>query len=70
LSTPIEKITPIPRGADLTDDDLRLLIEDFYVVRNWAALQMRMGVEPMKRHLLAALQVRLGRRPQQLDDSQ
>lgn len=61
---PVEKIEPIPRGADLTDDDLRLIVEDFYVVRNWAALKMRMGVAPMKEHLLQALQVRLGRRSQ------
>ena len=62
--TPIEKIVPIPRGADLTDDDLRLIVEDFYVVRNWAALQMRMGVAPMKEHIFQALRVRLGRQKQ------
>lgn len=62
--TTVEKIVPIPRGADLTDADLRLIVEDFYVVRNWAALKMRMGVEPMKEHLFQALQVRLGRRAQ------
>lgn len=64
MSNPVEKIESIPRGADLTDDDLRLIVEDFYVVRNWAALQMRMGVAPMKDHLFRALQVRLGRRLQ------
>jgi len=62
--SPIEKIEPINRGLDLTDDDLRLLVDDFYAVRNWAALQMRMGVEPMKEQLFRTLQVRLGRRPQ------
>lgn len=60
----IPKITPIPRGADLTDDDLRLFVDDFYEVRNWAALKMRLGVPEMKRHLFEALQVRLGRKPQ------
>lgn len=54
--------TIIPRGADLTDDDLRLLVEDFYVVRNWAALKMHMPVPEMKEQLFQALQVRLGRR--------
>ena len=61
---PIAKIMPIPRGADLTDDDLRQLVDDFYEVRNWAALKMRMGVPEMKAHLLSALQVRLGRKAQ------
>lgn len=61
----IPKITPIPRGQDLTDDDdLRQIVEDFYEVRNWAALKMRMGVPDMKRELLHALEVRLGRRAQ------
>jgi hypothetical protein len=60
----VEKITTIPRGADLTDDDLRTIVEDFYLVRNWAALQMRMGVPELKRQLFEALQVRLGRREQ------
>lgn len=61
----VKKITPIPRGADLTDDDLRQIVEDFYEVRNWAALQMRMGVPEMKEQLFRALQVRLGRREQE-----
>lgn len=56
-------LTQIPRGADLTDDDLRLIVEDFYEVRNWAALRMRMGVAEMKEHLFQALRARLGRRP-------
>lgn len=64
---PVEKITQIPRGADLTDADLRLIVDDFYVVRNWAALQMRMGVPEMKEQLFRALQVRLGRREQERD---
>lgn len=55
--------TPIPRGADLTDEDLRLIVDDFYEVRNWCALKMRMGVPEMKEHLFQALRVRLGRRP-------
>ena len=66
-ATPVEKIIPIPRGADLTDADLRLIVEDFYVVRNWAALKMRMGVDPMKEHLFQALRARLGRRSQTID---
>ena len=60
----VEKIIPIPRGADLTDADLWVIVEDFYVVRNWAALKMRMGVEPMKENLFQALRARLGRRAQ------
>lgn len=52
----------IPRGADLTDDDLRLIVDDFYVVRNWAALQMRKGPAEIKEQCFRALQVRLGRR--------
>lgn len=54
----------IPRGADLTDDDLRLIVEDFYVVRNWAALRMRMKTpEAIKEQCFQALRARLGRRP-------
>ncbi len=55
--------TTIPRGADLTDADLRQIIDDFIEVRNWAALKMRMGVPAMKEELFQALRVRLGRRP-------
>lgn len=62
----IDKITTIPRGGDLTDDDLRQIVDDFYVVRNWAALKMRMGVPEMKEQLFRALKVRLGRMPQDL----
>lgn len=64
MSKPFELIDPIPRGNDLTDADLRQIVEDFYEVRNWAALQMRMGVPEMKEQLFRALQVRLGRRDQ------
>lgn len=53
----------IPRGADLTDEDLRVLVDDFYDVRNWAALKMHMGVPEMKEQLFQALRARLGRRP-------
>lgn len=53
----------IPRGQDLTDEDLRLIVDDFYEVRNWAALKMRIkGVPELKEQLFRALQVRLGRR--------
>lgn len=62
----IEKITPIPRGRDLTDEDLRQIVEDFYEVRNWAALKMHMPVPEMKEQLFKALQVRLGRAEQDL----
>lgn len=65
--TKIEKITPIPRGQDLTDDDLRLIVEDFYVVRNWTALRMRQGPDEIKEQCFRALQVRLGRRKQVLE---
>lgn len=58
----MRKIKPIPRGADLTDDDIRLLVNDFYEVRNWAALKMRMGVDDMKEELFQAARARLGRR--------
>lgn len=57
----------IPRGADLTDDDLRLIVDDFYVVRNWAALQMRKGPDVIKEQCFRALQVRLGRRELVID---
>jgi hypothetical protein len=53
----------ITRGADLTDEDLRLIVEDFVAVRNWAALRMRLGVPDMKEQLFQALRARLGRRP-------
>ena len=59
----MHEIDPIPRGADLTDDDLRLFVDDFYAVRNWAALRMKMGVPEMKEHLFQAMRARLGRRP-------
>lgn len=65
MSEPIEKIKPIPRGRDLTEEDLRLIVDDFYEVRNWAALKMRIkGVGAIKEQLLKALEVRLGRRDQ------
>lgn len=64
----IEKITTIPRGQDLTDDDLRLIVDDFYVVRNWTALQMRKGPDEIKEQCFRALQVRLGRREQVRDE--
>lgn len=53
----------IPRGADLTDDDLRTIVDDFYVVRNWAALRMRKGPDFIKEQCFQALRARLGRRP-------
>ncbi len=53
----------IPRGADLTDADLRQIVDDFYVVRNWAALKMRQGPVVIKEQCLQALEARLGRRP-------
>lgn len=64
MAEPVERITPIPRGADLTDADLRLIVEDFYEVRNWAALRMHMKPPDVKEQLFRALQVRLGRREQ------
>lgn len=64
MTDPIAKITAIERGKDLTDDDIAVIVDDFYTVRNWAALQMRMGVPEMKHHLREALKVRLGRRLQ------
>lgn len=64
MSEPVRKITPIGRGGDLTEEDLKQIVEDFIEVRNWAALKMRMGVPEMKRQLLRALEVRLGRRAQ------
>ncbi len=51
------------RGADLTDDDLRQMVEDVYEVGNWAAVKMRMGVPELKEQLFQALRARLGRRP-------
>ena len=54
---------PIPRGADLTDADLRLIVDDFYVTRNWAALHARMGKDGVKEQCYQSLRARLGRRP-------
>ena len=56
-------VEQIPRGADLTDEDLRLIVADFYVVRNWAALQAKMGPDGIKEQCFQALRARLGRRP-------
>ena len=64
MADPVERIATIPRGQDLTEADLRLIVEDFYTVRNWAALKMHMGVPEMKEQLFRALEVRLGRRGQ------
>ena len=61
INTIVQKITSIPRGADLTDADLVQLVTDFYEVRNWAALVMRLGPEGVKARCLVALRVRLGR---------
>ena len=60
----ISQITPIPRGADLTDEDFRQLVDDFYVVRNWAALTMHLGPDAVKEQCFRAIQVRFGRREQ------
>lgn len=61
--------SPIPRGADLTDDDLRHFVEDFYVTRNWAALKMHMRTpEAVKEQCFQALRARLGRRPLLIGD--
>lgn len=61
----------IPRGADLTEADLRLIVEDFYVVRNWAALRMHMKTpEAVKEQCYQALRARLGRRPLVVDEGQ
>lgn len=54
----------ITRGADLTDEDIRVLAEDAYVTRNWAALKMRIQTpEAIKEQMFQALRARLGRRP-------
>ncbi len=57
-----DNLKQIPRGADLTDDDLRLIVDDFIEVRNWAALKMHLGVPEQKEQLFQALRARLGRR--------
>ncbi len=62
-STKTCTLQTIQRGADLTDDDLRLIVEDFYLVRNWAALKMRKGPDVIKEQCFQALRARLGRRP-------
>ncbi len=60
----------IPRGADLTDEDLRLIVDDFYAVRNWAALKMHMRTPgAIKEQCFQALRARLGRRPLVIDDA-
>ena len=53
----------IPRGADLTDADLRLIVDDFYDTRNWAALHARMKPDQVKEQCFQSLRARLGRRP-------
>jgi len=58
-----KQLKPIPRGSDLTEEDLRLIVEDFYVVRNWAALRMRKGPDVIKEQCYRALRARLGRQP-------
>ncbi len=63
-TTLIEKITPIPRGQDLTDEDLRHIVQDLYDIRNWASLQVQLSVVEQKEQMFRALEVRLGRRPQ------
>jgi len=67
MTDEVKDVEPIPRGADLTDEDLWTIVDDFYDVRNWAALKMRMKPDQLKQHLFCALQVRLGRRPQTRD---
>ena len=59
----IKSTDALPRGADLTEADLRLIVDDFVTVRNWAALAMHMSVPDMKEQLYQALRVRPGRRP-------
>lgn len=63
-STAIEKITPITRGADLTEEDLRHIVQDLYDIRNWASLQVQLSVVEQKEQMFRTLEVRLGRRPQ------
>ena len=54
---------PIPRGADLTDADLRLIVDDLYVTQNWAALHARMGKDAVKEQCYQSLRALLGGRP-------
>lgn len=63
-SAAIEKITPIPRGQDLTDEDLRHIVQDLYDIRNWASLQVQLSVVEQKEQMFRSLEVRLGRRTQ------
>lgn len=57
-------LVQITRGADLTDEDMRQIVADFYEVRNWAALKMHMRTpEAIKEQCFQALRARLGRRP-------
>nr|WP_323779598.1 hypothetical protein [Amylibacter sp.] len=60
----IEKITPISRGQDLTEEDLRMIVQDLYDIRNWASLQVQLSVVEQKEQMFRTLEVRLGRRPQ------
>ena len=64
----IEKINPIQRGQDLTDEDLRHIVQDLYDIRNWASLQVQLSVVEQKEQMFRALEVRLGRRPQILSN--
>ena len=58
----------IPRGADLTDDDLRQIVRDVCEVRNWAALSMHLKPDAVREQCFQALRARLGRRPLVMGD--
>lgn len=63
-TTLIAKITPIPRGKDLIEEDLRMIVQDLYEFRNWASLKVQLSVIEQKEQMFRTLEVRLGRRPQ------
>lgn len=52
----------IPRGADLTDDDLELLAEDACVV-SWWCMRNKIRRPDQRAQVREALRARLGRRP-------
>ncbi len=59
---PKRGLRTIPRGADLTEADLRQIVDDFFEVIHWAR-SMRLKTLGQKEQLLQALEARLGRRP-------
>lgn len=57
-----EQTTPIPRGADLTAEDIALLADDAIAV-SWWCMRNRIKRPDQAEQVRRALEARLGRRP-------